>query len=153
MFRKSLHLTILFMIALLTLSTGCTAQDGKNIMEQNKFGLNGTWVQAEPSHYTYNNKPDPSSYTIQPNPSYTIKIDNNRIIIRFHNKMICDTIFELDGTELKNTQKRRNWQDYVEGHQYEHFGHFESIEYNNNLIEAIIFVADRGIYYLPFIRH
>ena len=153
MFHKSLHLTILFMIALLTLSIGCTAQDGINIMQQNIFGLNGTWVQAEPSHYTYNNKPEPSSYTIKPAPSsYTIKIDNNRIIIKWHNEILCNTIFEFDGTNLQNTQKRRNWQDYVEGHQYERFGHFESIEYKNNLIEAIIFVADRGYYYIPFIR-
>ena len=151
MFKKSLRLTILFIIALLTL--GCATADEENIMQQNTFGLNGTWVQAEPSIYSYNNKPDPSSYTIKPGSSfYTIKIDNNRIIIKFYNEIICNTIFELDGKELKNTQKRRNWQDYAEVDRYERFGHFESIEYENNVIEGRIFIADRGYYYIPFIR-
>ena len=104
-------------------------------MQQNTFGLNGTWVQAEPDTYPY-----------------TIKIDDNRIIIEWNNKILCNTIFEFDGMELKNTQKRRNWQDYVEGHQHEHFGHFESIKYENNSLVAIMFEADFGNVYIPFIR-
>ena len=95
--------------------------------------LTGTWVEVDSK-----------------GPLYTILIDGDTITISWPSKVIYNTIFRLDGAELKNTKKRENWQKYVESHQYEQFGHFEKIEIMDSKLVGFIFEADRGYLKSPF---
>ena len=96
-------------------------------------GLAGTWVEVDSK-----------------GPGYTILIDGNKITISWPNEVICNTVFRLDGNELKNTKKRENWQAYVEFHQHEQFGHFERFELLEGVLTGFIFIADRGYRKTPF---
>ena len=97
--------------------------------------LTGTWVQVDSKV-----------------PRYTVLIDGEKIIIMWQNKVICNTVFRLDGAELKNTKKRENWQEYVESHQYEQFGHFEKIKIMDSKLLGFLFVADRGYSKITFAK-
>ena len=97
--------------------------------------LAGTWVEVDSK-----------------GPLYTILIDGDKITISWPSKVIYNTIFRLDGAELKNTKKRENWQEYVESHHYEQFGHFEKIKIMDGKLVGFIFEADRGYLKIPFAK-
>ena len=113
--------------------------------------LTGTWAVIEE-----NPKKQSTPYLFQDagsstNP-YKIIIDDDKIVITYRNEVICDTIFRRDGNELKNTKKRKNWEDYVEMHQHEQFAHFERIEFLDGVLTAFIFIADMGFIKVPFAK-
>ena len=97
--------------------------------------LTGTWVEVDPK-----------------GPGYTILIDGDKITISWPTEIIYSTIFRLDGVELKNTKKRKNWKRYAKADQYEQFGHFEKIEIIDNTLLGFVFIADRGYYKVPFAK-
>ena len=97
--------------------------------------LAGTWVEVDSK-----------------GPLYTILIEGDKITISWTGKVIYNTIFRLDSAELKNTKKRKNWQQYVESHHYEQFGHFERFELLEGVLTGFIFVADRGYLKIPFAK-
>ena len=126
----------LFTIAALAL-LGTYIFGGSAIASDTLEGLAGTWVEVD-----RDSPPSP----------YRILIDGDKITITWRNKIICDTVFRLNGNELKNTKKRENWQEYVEFHQYEQFGHFERFEFLEGVLTGFIFVADRGYLKIPFAK-
>ena len=86
------------------------------------------------------------------NEHYRVAIRGERITVTYRDEVVCDTTFHLDGKELKNLKKRKNWEAYVEGHQYEQFGHFETFTFRDSVLTGIIFVADLGGIELPFAK-
>jgi len=121
---------------------------GGSAMANDLFeSLAGTWVEVDPERKASPFRPLDSS----PSP-YKILIDGDKITITWSNKIICDTLFRLDGNELKNTKKRQNWQEYVEFHQYEQFGPFERIELLEGVLTGFLFVADMGYVKFPFAK-
>ena len=97
--------------------------------------LTGTWAEVDSK-----------------GPLYTILIDGNKITISWPDKIIYNTIFKLDGAELKNTKKRENWQKYVESHHHEQFGHFEKIKIMDGKLVGFIFEADTGYLKVSFAK-
>ena len=110
--------------------------------DDRQMNLTGMWVEVVPEQ-----KDVPPAA-----PSYHILIEGDQITINWHDKVIYQTIFRLDGVELKNTKKRENWQEYVESHHYEYFDHFERIEIMDSKLVGFIFVADRGYLEIPFAK-
>ena len=110
--------------------------------------LAGTWVEVDPERKSFPFRHTDSSLGL-----YMVIINGDNIVITWRNTIICDTVFKLDGNELKNTKKRENWQAYVESHQYEQFGPFERIELLDGVLTSFLFVADRGYVKLPFTKH
>ena len=100
--------------------------------------LTGTWEEVDPT---------PSQWI-----PYKIFIDGDKIIITFHDKIICNTIFRREGNELKNTKKRENWQKYAKPNQYEQFGHFKTIKIMDSKLVGFIFEADSGYLKIPFAK-
>ena len=86
------------------------------------------------------------------NEHYQIVIQGERITITFKHEVVCDTTFRLDNIELKNLKKRPHWEEYVVEHQYEAFGHFESLEFEDGVLTGLIFVCDMGVVKLPFAK-
>jgi len=109
--------------------------------------LTGTWVVVDPERKSF-----PFRCADSSSAPYIVIINGDKITITWRNKIICDTVFRLDDSELKNTKKRENWQAYVESHQYELFGHFERIKLLDGELVGFIFVADRGYIKLAFTK-
>ena len=124
----------LFTVVALALLGACIF-GGSAMASDTIENLSGTWVGVGPK-----------------GPGYTVLIDGNKITISWLDKAIYNTIFRLDGNELKNTKKRENWQEYVEFHQHEQFAHFERFELLEGVLTGFIFVADRGYLKIPFAK-
>ena len=108
------------------------------IMAEETFeNLDGIWLSTEKNS----------------NKFYTIAITGDKIKIKWKNEILCDTSFIIENNELKNTQKRKNWEEYVEMHQYEYFGHFERILFEDNQLTGLIFVADMGYLKVHFTKN
>ena len=95
--------------------------------------LTGTWVEVDSK-----------------GPLYTILIDGDTITISWPSKVIYNTIFRLDGAELKNTEKRENWQKYAKSDQYEQFGHFRKIKIVDGKLVGFMFESGTGFIEIPF---
>ena len=136
----------LFAIAALVL-LGAYSFGGSAMANDTLESLAGTWIQVDPE-----SNASPSWYQDFPPVSYSILIDGTNIAITMRGNVLYNTIFTLDGNELKNTKKRENWQEYVEFHQHEQFGPFEKIELLGGVLTGFLFVADMGYVKVPFIK-
>ena len=136
----------LFVAAVLALLV--TYSFGESAMASDALeSLTGTWVEVDPERKSF-----PFRCADSSSAPYTIIIDGDKITITWRNEIICNTVFRLDGNELKNTKKRENWQAYVESHQHEKFGNFERIEFQYGKLVGFVFVADMGFFKFPFAK-